>query len=349
MYKLFKKALKKNLKIYLEERSFRHYKDETFICFHNELLFILSFDKGSYGTSLNMSLSIGVPVVQNNFLNETDLETFSIKGSTLGSAKWELEKYNKYDLENKNKKINEYIEDIKYIYTNYISHYISKEINSFDMEKYIEHEYDSLFDDYLDERGEEDPACTYQIEFLGSGKSQDAWSKEDDEKCEELTKSFQNKNFPYENVKKQILMKMEENKPKYRELISQYFTKKNSNIKIDKEIFPISLKEVMKKGAVNERLINIGFLEYINKNLQGLQDYGESLFFKKDDIELRVIIKDELFLEFIIIKDEIIKRINKYDGNYFWFGWLIGKEELFEINIDKAFERLKIELHIISQ
>ena len=42
MYKLFKKALKKDLKIYLEERGFRQYKDETFICFHNELLLLVS-------------------------------------------------------------------------------------------------------------------------------------------------------------------------------------------------------------------------------------------------------------------------------------------------------------------
>ena len=223
MYKLFKKALKKDLKIYLEERGFRQYK-ETFICFHNELLFILSFDSGGYGTNLNMFFRIGVPVVQNNFLNETDLERFPIEGHSLGSIKWELARYNKYDLENKNKKINEYIEDIKYIYTNYISRYISKEINSFDMEEYIEHEYDCLFDDYLNETGEEDPSWTYIGEFLSSGKSQDEWSKEDDEKYDEFTKSFQNKNFPYENVKKQILMKMEENKPKYRDLINQYPT-----------------------------------------------------------------------------------------------------------------------------
>jgi len=343
MYNLFKKRLKKDLQVYLEEKGFRHYKNETYIYVHNELIFLLSFNKGSHGTNLNMSLSEAVPIVQEFFSSETDLEHCSIEGSDLSNSKWELERYNKSDLETKTKKINEYVADIKYIYTNYISHYISKKINSFDIEEYIEHEYDRLFDDYLDEIGEEDPAWTYQVEFFSSGKRQEEWTKEDDEQCEKLTKAFQNKHFPYQKIKNKILKTIDKNRSIYKELIYKYSAKNTENI--DKEVVPVSLKELMNKNTSIRKFLNkFNFIVDTEIDLLGIQNYGETKYYKNNNCNLRIILKNELFLEFIIYYNGESKRVNLYDGGYFWFGWLVGKESTREHNINEALNKLESEI-----
>ena len=340
MYGLFQRILKKDFKIYLEEKGFCHYKDETFICVYNDLFFMLSFDKGSYGTILEFDFSLGVPIVQHDFLTKKDdLDRLPAEGYSLSNAKWELERYSICDPEVKKKKINEYIEEIKYVYENYIVYCMSKVIN-LGTERYIQHEYNALFDNYLEEIGEEDPAWKYSMEFLASGKPQEEWSVEDDEKCKLLTKEKQEKEFPYEKVKQEILHTIEKNRPIYEGEIVKHFGKNYLNIVIDKEVLPATLEKVILDGGLKQKILEIGFDEYLDKNLQGVQNYGESLFFKKDDIELRVNLKDELFLDFIIIKNGQSHRVNVYDGNYFWFGWLVGKENIFEENINKAFQSL---------
>jgi hypothetical protein len=208
------------------------------------------------------------------------------------------------------------------------------------MEKCIEEEYRQLFDGYLANKGEEDPAWEYQLEFLASGKSQDEWSEEDSKKCEQLTKKKRDKEFPYEKIRLQILQTIEQNRPIYHKELKKYFDEQQESIVFDKTIYPTTLESVIQKGDIEQRLAKLGFSVY-ERSIQGLVVHGEVKFYKKDDIELRLTLSKELFLDFMITQGDKSKRVNVYDGDFFWFGWLMGQENTFEENIDKAFEKLE--------
>jgi len=341
MYKTFKKILKNDLKIYLKEKGFIHYKDETFIGFYNDLFFMLSFDKGSYGTILEFSFELGVPIVKQDFLTiKGDLDRWPVRGYSLSSAKWELERYNAYDLKVKKEKIYEYIKEIKYVYKNYIFYYISKVIN-IGIEPFINQEYNNLFDDYLEKKGEEDPAWVYQMEFLLSGKTQDEWTQEDSDKCEQLVKEKQDAEFPYEKIRKQILKTIEKNRPIYEEIKQELFGSNTNEVKYDRNIFPVILEELFDDGHIELTLNDLGFFRQYDVNTQGRMIYGETYYFYNGDSELQVILKEELFLEFILSTNNETYRVNRYDGKYFWFGWLVGERSSMKANISIALDKLK--------
>jgi len=344
MYKLFKKRLNSDLKIYFEERGFQYYKDNCFLSIHKDLVFVLYFDKVGYGTRIGMSFGIGVPVVRNDFLDYlNDLDRFAYEGYSLGSANWELD--NRVNIEVKKKKIDKYIEEIKYIYTNYIYYFISKEINAFEIEEHVRSEYHNLFNDYLEEIGEEDPSWLYTINFMNSGKSQDEWTEEDGKKCDMLVKEKQDNEFPYEEKRVEILKRVEENRPLFQNKLKEVIGESSKAIEIDTEIFPVMLKDIFDNSNILKVINSCGFVRDYHVNTQGRIDHGETYYFQKDDNELLVILSKDLFLEFIInFKNHKGTRISVYDGGRFWFGWLVGKKSTRDKNIATALNELKIAL-----
>ena len=348
MYKLFKKRLNSDLKIYFEERGFQYYKDNIFLGIHKDLVFVLYFDKVGYGTRIGMSFGIGVPVVKNDFVDYLDnLDRFAYEGYSLGSAKWELN--NGLNIEIKKKKIDEYIDEIKYIYANYIFYFISKEINAFQMEEHVRDEYDNLFSAYLSEIGEEDPSWLYTIDFMNSGKSQDEWTEEDGKKCDMLVKEKQDNEFPYEEKRVEILKRVEENRLLFQDKLKEVFGESIKTIEIDTEICPVVLKDIFDISNILEVISNYNFIQNYNVNTNGRIDHGETYYFQKGNNELLVILSKDLFLEFIINPENHKKtKISVYDGGYFWFGWLVGKPNVMKENINEALEHLASVLSTID-
>jgi hypothetical protein len=339
MYKKLMNKIKKDLSSYFAERHL--YLNDTngpvFLGFYEDIVFRISFDTAGYGSRFEMILEFETPLVKKNF--QLFPKHFLETTVSVESQHWSIEKDNK-SKEEIEKSIDRYLADIVFMYEKYFLPIISREINAFDMEKCIAEEYHRLFDSYLEEIGEEDPAWEYTLEFMASGKSQDEWSEEDSKKCEQLTKEKQDKEFPYEKVRSQILQTIEQNRPIYHKELEKYFDGEKESVVFDKTIYPTTLEAIIEKGAVEQRLAQLGFATY-ERNIQGLVVHGEVKFYKKDDIELRLTLSNELFLDFIITQGDKSKRVNVYDGGFFWFGWLMGQENTFEENLNKAFEKLE--------
>ena len=345
MYKKFIKVMEKKLVKKIQIYNFKYLKQKKqFIGFYDEFVFRISFDRAYYGSRVEIHTEYNYPLVSRK-LNIFP-EHYMRYGFLGENENWNIEKSQIQHLDI----IEDYIDDMQFIFENYFYFLISKVINSFELNYYIQQEYEILFNKYLEDIGEEDPAWIYQIEFLSSGKSQDEWSEEDDDKCKELTNSFKDKKFSYEKIKKNILETIEHNRPIYREQVSEYFGDKIENIKIDKEIFPISLEELISENIIIKNTLDkFGFSLDTKINLSGMQNFEETLYYKNHDCHLRVILKDELFLEFIIYCKNNSKRINLYDGGNFWFGWLVGKKSTRDKNIATALNELKIALSKISE
>jgi hypothetical protein len=331
--------IKKELSSYFEESHLylNNMNGPVFLGFYKDMVFRISFDTAGYGSRFEMILEFETPILKKNF--QLFPKHFLENTVSVESLYWSIKK-DKNSKEAIEKSIDKYLEDIVFMYEKYFLPIISKEINAFDMEKCIEEEYRQLFHRYLADKGEEDPAWEYQLEFLASGKSQDEWSEEDSKKCEQLTKEKQDKEFPYEKIRLQILQTIEQNRPIYHKELKKYFDEQQESIVFDKTIYPTTLESVIQKGDIEQRLAKLGFSVY-ERSIQGLVVHGEVKFYKKDDIELRLTLSKELFLDFMITQGNKTKRVNVYDGDFFWFGWLMGQENTFEENIDKAFEKLE--------
>jgi len=340
MYKKFIKIMEKKLVKKIQMYNFQYLKKEKqFIGFYDEFVFRISFDTACYESKIKIHIEYNYPLV-NNKLNI--FPEYYMRYGFLGeNENWNIEKSQIQHLDT----IGDYVDDMQFIFENYFHFLISKVINTFELDYYIQQEYEILFNKYLEDIGEENPTWIYSIEFLSSGKSQDEWSEEDDEKCKELTNSFQDKNFPYEKIKTKILETIEHNKPIYREQLSEYFGDNTENIKIDKEIFPISLEELISENIIIKNTLDkFEFMLDTEIDLSEIQNFGETVYYKNNDYQLHIILKDGLFLEFILYYKNNSKRVNLYDGNYFWFGWLVGKESTRSKNIVTALNALEITL-----
>lgn len=340
MYKNFIKTVEQTLVSKLEKYNFKYLKkEEQFVGFFDELVFRVSFDTAGYGSRVEVHLEYDFPIIKEKL--KILPKHFMRYGYLAKNENWNLEEVNKEDFK-------EYLSEIIFLFKNYFYYLLSKDINSFELEKYIKEEYYVSYLKYIEETGGENPADDYILYFLSSGKSQDEWTEADDEKCNELIKQYQDKYFPYEKIKKDMLDNIKKNRPIYKMMISDLFGANANPLKYDNDILPTTLEELFSDGQVTKALKDLGFVRKYNINTQGRSNYGETYYFDKDDIELLVILKDELFLEFIVNRSERSKRINIYNGGYFWFGWLVGKPNVIKENINEALKHLTLVLSEIE-
>jgi hypothetical protein len=330
--------LETKLSKYLKEQFFSYDNtNKQFIGYRDELIFSIFIDTAGYGSRFEVALSYGYPLVEDKLdvenINQSMLYRFVAE-----NEQWIIKDIKRSHIE---KALKGYLNEIEFIYENYFLPIISKAINSFNNEVYIKYKYNELFTEYLEKKGEEDPAWVYQMEFLLSGKTQDEWTQEDSDKCEQLVKEKQDAEFPYEKIRKQILKTIEKNRPIYEEIKQKLFGGNIKEIVYDKNVFPTILEELFKDGYIEKTLNSFGFEHKMNVNTQGRMIYGETYYFYNGDSELQVILKEELFLEFILSTNNETYRVNKYDGKYFWFGWFVGERSSMKANISIALDKLK--------
>jgi hypothetical protein len=304
-------------------------KEQIFITFYNELVFRISLDKAGYGDRFEINCQYDYPLLQKNMLVFPHKDIFMNYGISVGNTKWLLK--------NKNS-LKDYIKEVKLILNEYVIPYYSSIINNFNKKTYIDDEYNRLFKKYLYDIGEESPEDNYVMDFFESGKISDEWNEKDTLICKELTKTKQDNEFPYTQIVSEIIKTIEKNKLQYQENIKKYFKNNYKPMKIDETIIPITIKEFLNKNPQIEKKLNIlGFQSNISS-------YDINIFFINKDVTIKLFLEQGLFLEFEITNKSNYKKINKYNNNSFGFGWLIAKESILYENIEKALEKLEIEI-----
>lgn len=330
MSKKYIKNITKNLIDFLEYYNFKYLeKKKAFIGSNDILVFRCSFDIGGYGSRLEFNLEFDCPVTKKHM--NIFPEHFMRYAANSKNNKWIFDNFD----------IDFIVKDLKFVFCNYFYNLISKLITTYNLEEYIRDEYENRFKKYLHDNDEEDPRDIYTFEFINSGKSQLEWSKDDDEKCTQFRKKKQDEEFPYEKIRQEIMQDIENNQSEYYKTIETIFGEKSKKIRFDESIFGISAQEISKNAYIEKTIKDYGFNHNPTKNIQGLPNYGDTIYFQTTDSELWLIVVDELFLEFVFINNLRRKHIVLYDGAGFSFGWLIGKDSVRDENINNALIELE--------
>lgn len=343
MYNLFKKQLKTRLKDFFEDRGFVQVRDGIFVSFVGELFFMIRFEKAGYGSRIELQYLIEAPLVKADFSKRIEeMAVLEYAGETIDCSTWKI---NEKGLNAKEKKerVMRYVSEIEYIYDNYLYYIFSKEANQYDTEKYILEEYENRFAQHLSDKGEEDPCWQYMIDFASSGKSMDEWTEEDSKKCAQLVEEKKSREFPYEKIHTRIIKDMERNSEVYRNAIMSLTGGRNIELVIDKDVLPVTLDMLYERSLIQKFLIDYGFILNPDKGTNGLSNYGETHYYNNTsgDCELKLTISKELFVFFDLSCNDSHKRICLFKDQFFWFGWLLGKESVMKKNIEIALNELK--------
>ena len=343
MYGIFKKQLKTRLKEFFEDRGFAQVRDDTFVSTCGELLFVIRFEKAGYGSRIELQYLIEAPLVKADFSKRIEeMAILNHAGEPIGCSTWKMDEKG-LNAKEKKEKVEHYVSEIEFIYDNYLHYIFSKEANQYDIEKYILREYESRFAQYLSDKGEEDPCWQYKIDFVSSGRSMDEWTEEDSKKCAQLVEEKKRREFPYEEIRVQILEDVEKNRDVYRNALMRLTGRRNTELIIDEGVLPATLDMLYERSPIQKLLQDYGFALNPDKYTNGLISYGETHYYENSSIncEIRLIISDELFLFFDIYCNESHRRICNFRDKYFWYGWLVGKDDVIKKNTDIALNELK--------
>jgi len=346
VYKLFQKKLKNEFTTYLQPYGYQYHKGkyrDIFYGFYDNLIFQITFELSSYRNRIDTYYGYGVPLLK----SELELEFYdenSIDFSSSGEHFYieNLEYKEKKEIE---KILDTYLEEMKIFFENYIHIIFSKTVKSDYMKNFIKQIYNDKFDDYLESKGEEHPSDIYIVSFQNEGKSEDDWSDEDSEAIDKLVKDKQEKEFPYELIKKDILESIDENNLIYQEKIERLSKEGFFPIKIEENVKSMSVKELInnKETKIEEKLIELGYKFEKYK-------YDKARY-KKDNMIIEVEVREDLFLEFKIeqygIKrrypffDMVGRSVRLHDEGYIKYGWLVGYESSTLDNIQDALIKLR--------
>lgn len=343
MYRTFKSQLKSSLKEFFENRGFVQVKDDTFISIKGDLFFLIRVGKAGYGSRIELQYLVEVPLVKVDFDEQIQhMSILDYTGESISCSNWKIDEKG-LKAEEKRKKVMEYVSEIEHIYDNYLFYIFSKEVNQFDMEVYIKKEYEDRFAQYLSDKGEEDPCWQYKIDFVSSGRSMDEWTQEDSEQCSRLVEEKKNREYPYELVRTQVLKDIEANRSVYRDVLRQLNKGSNKELIVDNGVLPKTLDVLYSNSPIQSVLEEYGFVLDIDRDSDGRANYGETYYYKSNfyECELSVILSDELFLYFSVSCGESFRRVCKCYDKFFWFGWLVGNEDIMKKNIELALDELK--------
>lgn len=343
MYKIFKKQLETTLKEFFEDRGFVQVRDNTFVSVNRDLFFLIRFEKTGYDSMIEIQYFIEAPLVKSDFNRRIkEMAILNCAGETIGSHTWKLNEKG-LSAEEKKERVLQYVSEIEFIYDNYLHYIFSKEANRYEAEKYILGEYEDRFATYLSEKGEEEPDWEYKMNFIASGKSMDEWTEEDSKKCAQLVEEKRSREFPYEEIRTQILKDIEQNREAYRNALMRLTEGRNVELVVDEDVFPATLNMLYDCSPIQIFLEDYGFVLNPDKDTNGLPNYGETHYYENisGNCEVKIVISDELFLFFDVSCDDSYKRICVFQDKFFWFGWLVGKESAMKKNIDIALNELK--------
>jgi len=318
-------------------------RDDTFVSTSGELLFLIRFEKAGYGSRIELQYLIEAPLVKADFSKRIEeMAILNHAGEPIGCSTWKMDEKG-LNAKEKKEKVEHYVSEIEFIYDNYLHYIFSKEANQYDIEKYILREYESRYAQYLSDKGEEDPCWQYKIDFVSSGRSMDEWTEEDSKKCAQLVEEKKSREFPYEETRNQILKDIEQNREVYRNAIMCLTKGCNTELVIDEDVLPVTLDMLYERSPVQKFLKDYGFILNPDKNTNGLPNYGETHYYNNtsSNCELKLIISNELFVFFDLSCNDSYKRICLFEDQFFWFGWLVGKESVMKKNIDIALNELK--------
>jgi len=352
VYKLFQKKLKNEFATYLQLYGFQYHKGkyrDVFYGFHDNLIFQITFELSSYKNRIDTFFNYFVPLMKSKFeMYDDNLVDYSFSGQDFNIEN--LEYKEKKEIE---KILDKYLEEMKIFFENYIHIIFSKTVKSDYMESFIKHVYNDKFDDYLENKGEEHPSDIYIVSFQNEGKTEDDWSDEDSEAIDKLVKDKQQKEFPYELIKKDILESIDDNKLVYQEKIERLSKEGFFPIKIEADVKSVSVKDLInnKETKIEQRLIELGYKFEKYK-------YDKAVY-KKDNMIIEVEVKDDLFLEFKIeqygIKrrypffDMVGRSVRLHDKGYVKYGWLVGCESTMLSNIQDALIKLRESLDSMDE
>ena len=333
----FTKNMKRKFVPFLEGYGFKYLKDEKiFLGLYDDFVFKVYFDNANY---VELKTEWYYPKIENSielpFFRSFKQKRKSFSGAT--SKFWNLDNEMFQNDNAIEVAVNKYIDELKYVFEKLQFNCYSSIINSFNMDEFLYGKYTDRYETYLFENSIERASWEYTLkEFISKGRDTDEWDSEDDKKSTELDELQRDKIFPFEPIQKELTANINNNHKYYESIIQNY-----QKIKIDRDVFPTTLEEIFKSSNIEKALTRYGFVREKNVNTQGRMVFGETYYFEKDAVELQVILVNKLFLEFIITDEGEVTRVNLFDGSYFWFGWLVGKKQTREENINEALNKLE--------
>ena len=332
IYNKFMGKVKKDLAEYLRQFGYRYdSKQQKFLGFHDDLIFWLFFDKAGYGSKVELYFGYGTPLTDPVYSAPED---FSGWGQNVHCFKWNIENENMKDSTEVDKKLNDYLDDIKYIFSNYIFYLNSLRINTFDIEKYIHSEYLN--------RSPGDITDDYIIEFYDGGKTQDDWTDEDTEKCDALLEEA----FPFAPVRQEILENIKQNRIPYTRAVNEHLAQGYKMVDFDNEIYPVELKQLLFENAAGRKIVDLleyhGYFYVDDKDYRGGLEVANFQHNSQTDWKIKVLLSEHIFLSFEILDEEYFYTVTAYFEQPFQFGWLIGFKTKLEGNIDKAIKYVEL-------
>lgn len=341
VYNKFLKKVETNLAEYLKPYGYRYIKKEKIlISFYNELVFKISFDKAGYGSRIELIFEAYLPLLGLTYnINSADCPC---GGGSITNFKWNIQQNEMKDID---KELDVYIEDIKYLFKNYIYVSNSEIINSYNLDDCIFQEYNSRYDcDSTD-------VDAYVLELQNSGMSQEDWTDENTEICQQFQKIAMEKEFPFAPIKKELLKSIDKNRPQYEKSVNEHLQLGYTPLKFDNNILPLNLHKLLFSDIEGKKIIELltswGYSHIDNKNIMGAYEAVNFKHNSNHDRIIRVLLLENLFLEFEVYgENDYYEKVLFYNESPLRFGWFIGTESKLKTNIDIAIEQLKVNLKL---
>ncbi|GEM_PF-1553436 len=341
VYNKFLKKVKLNLAEYLKPYGFRYIKrDKIFISFYNELVFTISFDKAGYGSRIELQFNAYIPLLGITYNIYSGNSMYG--GGEITNFKWKIQQTEMKDV---NKELDEYIQNIQYLFKHYIYLFNSEIINSYNLDDCIFQEYNNRY--HCDSKG----ASEYLLEFLDSGKPQEDWGDEDTKICQQFDKIAMEKEFPFAPIKQELLNNIEKYRHEYKKSISEHLQLGYTQLQFDADVLSVNLHNLLfinlEGKKITKLLTSWGYVYTDDKNMMGAYQAANFKHNLNNEKVIRVLLQDKLFIKFEVYdKNDYYKRVLFYNESPLRFGWFVGTNSKLQANIELAIEKLKLTLKL---
>ncbi len=310
-------------------------KEKAFVSYRNDIVFKISFDEAGYQSRIELLYWANIPLLGLTF--DMSLDQGSYINGSITNFEWNIEEKS---IEDVDKNLNKYIEDIKELFENYIYPINSSKVNTYNLDTSIKEEYQNRY------------ACSYVIDdyinsFFEQGKTQEDWTKEDSITSEQLVAKEREEKFPFIPIRNDILKNIEQHKSDYESIIETHLSNDYNLLKVNEDIFPVELDSFLKDSDSGQKLVKL--LNKYNYEYTDDTDYRGGSFkvanFQNTVVsqnKVKIILTENIFLEFEASNGQDENEIIAfYNVSPFNFGWLIGSKNVLEKNIENALLKLK--------
>ncbi len=342
----FMKIAENKFMVELKKLGFSYNKKEKyFFSFYKDIVFRIQLIKNKYIVfcfehNINC-IKKDYELFPKYFLNETP--------EYIESTNWDYS-----DVHEDNKKINLIINEMLFILRYYIHNIASSIANSYNIDIYIQQEYDKEYRTLFEEQRAFSNSELFEMNYRLNSEEQYKYSHKYFEDFYIFDNEKKEQEFPFTIFKNQMLKRIKKNSIIYNSDVSKLkkkyancLLKKNSNvyqIKVRKFLF-----ETLEGNSLVSALERNGYVFY---NDNGCYENINQAHFDntKNGFDVTVCIRDYIFLEFEINnkKDYYTEYLSQYDFSSFDIGWLIGDKIKVKQNVKEALVALNKKLENIE-